>query len=217
DTRPTYFHTIHGWGVQITGILSGVPHLVRMVFAYFFQFTVIHCCKKNSWGRTNVRKFACFISIILNGVFVIGLAYSGCSSTTAVVFLILATGVYGAVTAGLIAAVIDMSPNFSGIILGLNGLVCVTPGFISPFIVVEMLTYENQSTQQWQYIFSICATILFITGSIYLLYSDSTLQSWNQPKTLPNSTNDKEMEIIKKCHSRESEVNRRARTDTINE
>lgn len=39
--------------------------------------------------------------------------------------------------------------------------------------------------------------MLFICGTIYVMFADSTLQSWNQPKTKIDSTKDKEMHIIR--------------------
>lgn len=105
---PTYFRVIHGWGVQMTGLLSGIPHLCRMIFAYFFSMYIDSLLKKQTMSRTNVRKLAGGLSTIGNGLFVLGLAYSGCSSTAAVVFLTLATSVHGAVSAGPLASLIDI-------------------------------------------------------------------------------------------------------------
>ncbi|XP_055299849.1 sialin isoform X2 [Sitodiplosis mosellana] len=193
---PTYFRVIHGWGVQMTGILSGIPHLCRMVFAYFFSIFVDSLLRKQVMSRTNVRKLAGGVATIFNGLFVLALAYSGCSSTAAVVFLTLSTSLHGAVSAGPLASLIDISPNFSGITLGLNGVFCVSPGFISPWIVGR-LTHGNQSIQQWQYVFLICAAVLLFCGAVYVLFADSTLQSWNQPETTSKSNKDKEMKVIK--------------------
>lgn len=39
--------------------------------------------------------------------------------------------------------------------------------------------------------------MLFICGTIYVVFADSTLQSWNQPKTTIDSTKDKEMQVIR--------------------
>lgn len=50
---------------------------------------------------------------VLQGLLVIGLAYSGSDTTTAIIYLILATGVHGAVTSGPLSNVVDISPNFA--------------------------------------------------------------------------------------------------------
>lgn len=105
---PTYFRLIHGWNVQMTGILSGIPHLCRMIFAYIFSIFIDSLLRNETFSRTNVRKLAGGVAIIVHGLFVVGLAYSGCSSTTAVVFLTLATSVHGAVSSGMLPELIDI-------------------------------------------------------------------------------------------------------------
>lgn len=197
---PTYFRVIHGWGVQMTGFLSGFPHLCRMIFAYVFSIFMDYLLRKDKMSRTNVRKLASAVTNIVHGFFVIGLAFSGCSSTTAVIFLTLATVVHGAVSSGQLAGLIDIrydkcfirfnwhrliyrwiilifSPNFSGITLGLNGLVGVWPGFISPYIVGK-LTFGNVSQH-------------FITLYLFLLYE------WNYVGLFENENNSDDLSDAK--------------------
>lgn len=139
---PTYFRQILGWDVQMTGLLSGAPHLFRMIFAYGYSMFSDSLLRNKRMTRTNVRKMACVVCNILNGVFVVFLAFSGCNSMAAVIFITLATAVHGAVSSGPLAGFIDISPNYSSILLGFNGLVGVMPGFISPWIV-GILTKGN--------------------------------------------------------------------------
>lgn len=139
---PTYFKIIHGWDIQIIGLLSGIPHLMRMLFAYFFSMYGDYLLRTNKMSTTNVRKLATFVCSIVKGLFVIGIAYSGCNSIMAMVFLTIATALHGAVSTGALASVVDISPNFSGVVLGLCGMVGILPGFISPWIV-GIMTYQN--------------------------------------------------------------------------
>lgn len=99
---------------------------------------------------------------------------------------------------------VDISPNFASIVLGINGVVTVLPGFISP-IVVGALTYQNvskrtalslrdcvtdlltcscsiplqQTVEQWQIVFGITAGMLFVTGVAYVVFGRSEVQPWN--------------------------------------
>lgn len=135
---PTYFRLIHGWGLQMTGLLSGIPHLMRMIFAYLFSVLADWLLKSNRMSRTNVRKLAGAMTTIVKGLFVLGLAFSGCNSSAAIVCLTLATCVHGAVSSGQLASMIDISPNYSGVTLGLTGVIVVWPGVISPYIVGKL-------------------------------------------------------------------------------
>lgn len=58
---------------------------------------------------------------IVNGIFIICLAFSGCESIAAVIFMTLATTVHGSVSTGPLASIVDLAPNFAGIILGIIG------------------------------------------------------------------------------------------------
>lgn len=139
---PTYFRTIHGWNLGMTGILSGMPHLMRMLFAYVFSLFGDWLLTRELMSRTNVRKLAGTFSMIVSGGFVVGLAYCGSHAGLAITMLILATSVHGAVSTGPLANLVDISPNYSGITLGLTGIFAVLPGFISPYIVGH-LTMNN--------------------------------------------------------------------------
>lgn len=105
---PTYFHSIHGWGVNMTGLLSGIPHLCRIVFAIALSALMDYLLKRQKLSRTNVRRLAGSIANIAQGIFVIGLAVSGCNTMAAVIFFNLATAMYGAVSCGPLALFIDI-------------------------------------------------------------------------------------------------------------
>lgn len=188
---PTYFKIIHGWNIKMTGILSGFPHIMRMLFAYVFSLFGDYLLRTEKMSRTNVRKMATFCCCIIKGCFVICLAYSGCSSTTAVIFLTLATAVHGSVSTGPLASIVDISPNHASIVLGISGMIGVIPGFISPAIV-GALTLGNQTVTSWKYVFLIAAGMLLVSGILYVLFCESTLQSWNTPK----DPKDKEMKMF---------------------
>ncbi|KAF7266207.1 hypothetical protein GWI33_020441 [Rhynchophorus ferrugineus] len=201
---PTYFKFIHGWNIKATGVLSGIPHVLRMLWAYIFSLIGDYLLKSNKMSRTNVRKLATAICCIGQGIFMMCLAYSGCNSMAAIVFLSLAVGIHGSVSTGPLASVVDISPNYAAVILGLMNSAAAFVGFCTP-AVVGYLTFQNQTTAQWQKVFWIACTFLFGTGTLYVLFAKSELQPWNSPeqkKKIP----EEELMVIKtekdvKAHS----------------
>lgn len=139
---PTYFRNVHGWTVSATGLLSGLPHLMRMAFAIGFSWLGDWLLRSDRMTRTNVRKLAGAVCLLVNGAFMVGLAFAGCNAWLAVVLLVVATAMHGAVSTGPLAGLVDLSPNYSGITMGVTGMVSVMPGFISPYIVGQ-LTFGN--------------------------------------------------------------------------
>lgn len=59
---PSYFRLVHGWGIEMTGILSGLPHLLRVIFSLGVSVLCDHLLASNKMTRTNVRKLATFMS-----------------------------------------------------------------------------------------------------------------------------------------------------------
>ncbi|XP_030388374.1 sialin isoform X2 [Scaptodrosophila lebanonensis] len=151
---PTYFRVIHHWNIRATGFLSGLPHLMRMLFAYVFSIFADYLLRTDRMSRTNVRKLATAVCCLVKGLVVLALAYFGYNATAAIVLVTMATMFHGAVSSGPLASVVDLSPNYAGISLG-------------------------QTLEAWKNVFLIAAGMLITSGVLYVLFGESTLQPWN--------------------------------------
>ncbi|XP_049802323.1 uncharacterized protein LOC126236785 isoform X1 [Schistocerca nitens] len=177
---PTYFRHVHGWSIRATGLLSGFPHICRITFAMMVSWVGDYMLKKEIVSRTNLRKIATVLCTVVQGVLVLGLAYSGCSPVVAAVCLAAAVGASGAVSTGPLASLVDISPNYASILMGITNMLTVLPGFISP-IIVGLLTYQNQTPDAWRIVFLITAAMLVVPGIVYTFCASSELQPWNTP------------------------------------
>jgi MFS family permease len=128
-----------------------------------------------------------FLAMILNGMCFICLAYSGCNLELAITFFTLSLTLHGAVSTGVLAAFVDITPNFSGIVMGVSGTIGVISGFLSPMIV-GYITYTDQSVYAWRKIFQICATLIIVCGFIHMTFLDTDVQSWNSGKNKQNES-----------------------------
>ncbi|KAL3274782.1 hypothetical protein HHI36_019566 [Cryptolaemus montrouzieri] len=180
SNAPIYFRFIHGWRLTSTGILSGVPQLFRMLSSMIISRIGDYVLRNNILSRTNVRKLATGLSTIGQGFCMIAIAYSRCNSMMAFIFVAGSAACHGAVSTGVLASIVDNSPNYASIVLGMaNSLVCFN-GFATP-LLVGYFTNNNQTIIQWQKIYLISATILIVTGIIYCTFSSSKLLPWNDP------------------------------------
>ncbi|KAH8296929.1 hypothetical protein KR044_001081, partial [Drosophila immigrans] len=195
---PTYFRLIHHWNIRATGFLSGMPHLMRMLFAYVFSMFADYLLRTDRLSRTNVRKLATAVCCGVKGLVVLALAYFGYNATAAIVLVAVATMFHGAVSSGPLASMVDLSPNYAGIVLGVSGMIGGMPGFISP-LIVGILTKGNvsdevcvillstsicslmlqQTIEAWKNVFLLTAAMLIGSGVLYVLFSESMLQPWN--------------------------------------
>lgn len=71
---------------------------------------------------------------MLNGIFLFGLAYAGCDVVMAVIFLTISLAFHGAVSSGVLASMVDNTPNYSGIILGITSTIGIMAVTISPIV-----------------------------------------------------------------------------------
>ncbi|XP_034942652.1 vesicular glutamate transporter 3-like isoform X2 [Chelonus insularis] len=140
---PAYFKFIHGWSINKTGILSGLPHFMTMVFSWIFAHLCDWLLRTERLSITNVRKLATFICAGMPSLTILGLSFSGCYPALAVFFILCGIAGAGASSSGPLANLVDLSPNYASVLLGICGLVVDIAGFLSP-IVVGILTNENQ-------------------------------------------------------------------------
>lgn len=104
----------------------------------------------------------------------------------------------GAVTSGGLASIVDISPNFASISLGIVSTIAFLTGYISPWIVGVLTEGRQNSIEPWKYIFEICAAVQIVCGVLYLLFGDSTLQKWNNPQYSLTSDGTKLKEDLQK-------------------
>ncbi|KAJ1522332.1 hypothetical protein ONE63_002627 [Megalurothrips usitatus] len=194
---PTYFNNVHHVDARMAGLLAGLPHLCRICLAGVVSYVGDGLLRKGTISRTTLRKGAMFICNICMGLFMLGLAWSGCNALSAAVCLTLATGCHGAVSTGTLASIVDLSPNFASIVLGVCAAITAMPGFISPYIVGQ-LTLGNQSTEQWKKVFVIGGLMSIGTGILYLVLAHSEVQPWNNLDAGKRTDQEKELQCLNK-------------------
>ncbi|EFN73550.1 Vesicular glutamate transporter 1 [Camponotus floridanus] len=176
---PTYFNFLHGWDINTTGILAGAPHVLRMIFSYFFSIISDWLLRTKRMSLTNVRKMATFVCTGVQGIFIIALGFSGCHPLFAIIFMMAGTAVNGAISAATLTSLVDLGPNYASILLGFANMMITWAGFISPALV-GILTNNNQTMEQWRLVFLIAAANSIVGGIIYIIFGTSKEQPWNQ-------------------------------------
>lgn len=157
-----------------TGILAGAPHVLRMIFSYFFSIISDWLLRTKRMSLTNVRKMATFVCTGVQGIFIIALGFSGCHPLFAIIFMMAGTAVNGAISAATLTSLVDLGPNYASILLGFANMMVTWAGFISPALV-GILTNNNVSL--------ICTKIrkhfifksLFVISIVTFIYS----KLWN--------------------------------------
>ncbi|XP_043462317.1 sialin isoform X2 [Leptopilina heterotoma] len=226
---PSYFNYIHGWNINTTGVLSGLPHVLRMLFSYIFGMLSDWLLKTKKLTLTEVRKLATFMCTIFQGFLTLGLGSSGCHSNLAIIFMMTGTAVNGAVSSGTLATFVDLSSNYASVILGFCNLIAASSGFLSP-LLVGLLTTNNVSTsrilfsnfqqtvESWRMVFSISSILLLVSGFIFMLFGTSEEQSWNNSKSSDDlNTKIDEMQNLREKSETNDKIHEKVQLKKINE
>ncbi|KAK0182215.1 hypothetical protein PV327_000376 [Microctonus hyperodae] len=175
-----------------TGILSAIPNFSSMIFGWLAAQFCDWLIRTEKMTITNTRKLATFFSVGMPAIMIFGLSFSGCYSILAIFFITSAFALFGATASGGIANLVDLSPNYASVLLGITGFVVNTFGFISPLFVGLMIN-NNQTIKQWQLVFIITSIIMGIGSFSYQIWGTAKQQPWNNHQSMTSNDN---MEII---------------------
>lgn len=148
----TYLQNIQGLSVGVTGLLIGLPNLIKVIVSIVYLTFVDNLLINSNMSKSNVRKMSGAIVSIGQGLFVLGLSFSGYNQAMAIVWYILSQIVYGASARGHIANQMDLSPNFCGVLYGIASSCGAIGGSVAPAITAAF-TLNNVSLLENNYFF----------------------------------------------------------------
>ncbi|XP_049947632.1 putative inorganic phosphate cotransporter [Schistocerca serialis cubense] len=180
---PTYFSSVLGFDIQSDGLLSAMPYLVMWCLSFIFSW-IGHLIERKNWMTTGtIRKVFNSIGHWGPGLALLILSFIELEDpTVAVALLTLTVGLNSGIYLGFQINHIDLSPNFSGVLMGMtNGLAALT-SIIAPLIVGAVV--KNNAPEEWRTIFLIAAGFYFIGNLIFIIFGKGEVQPWNEPTRL---------------------------------
>ncbi|GFR21256.1 inorganic phosphate cotransporter, partial [Trichonephila clavata] len=107
----------------------------------------------------------------------VGILSAGCDTVINVLCFSLSLLSSGIALAGIMIAVGDMSPMFSGTLMGIASTVASLSTVIIPLITGYLTTHETLA--EWHVVFWISLGIVGSSGAVYVLFGSAEVQSWN--------------------------------------
>lgn len=178
---PMYFKAVHGADLKECTLLTGIPHLIRLILALFVGKIADKIIGSKRVSRTNVRKFASSVCTLGAGVTFAFVAYTGCNFKMASILFAIIVATSAFPNAGFYASTVDISPNFACIIYSIISTITAI-GQILVTVLVGWIIEGDQSNQQWQKIWMIAAVVGIAPGLIYIAFGNSEVQAWNAAK-----------------------------------
>lgn len=102
-------------------------------------------------------------------------------TTVSVTLLIIVVGINAAVFCGFQVNVIDLSPNFAGVLMGITNGSSNIFSIIAP-LIVQVVVYDETSIDLWRIIFIIAAVIYIASAVFFVVFASGEIQTWNDIK-----------------------------------
>ncbi|KAJ8923275.1 hypothetical protein NQ315_001832 [Exocentrus adspersus] len=179
---PTYLNKILKYDIKSNSLLSAAPYVMMWMCSLTFSPICDMLINRKIVSRGAARKIFNSIGTLFPAI---SLAFVGFISQeqagVAVTLLILTGGLSAGGFCGFQVNHMDLSPNHSGILMGLSNGSTSVFSIISPLIVQYIVTDQtNQS--MWRTIFITAAGVYAVTDIFYIIFGSGEVQPWNEVK-----------------------------------
>jgi len=163
---PTYFEKHLAFDFQASGFLTVLPYLTMALIAPPAGFLADKLIQKGIASATVLRKV--FVGVGFFGAAMMLIAINFVSRVPAVMIMVAISGFLGIDVAGWAVNHIDLSPKWSGVLLGLTNGIGNLPGFIGVWLSGWILDFHNRNN--WAIIFCLSAGIYICGGILYIIF-----------------------------------------------
>ncbi|KAF5286578.1 hypothetical protein FQA39_LY16261 [Lamprigera yunnana] len=175
---PQYMKHILGFSVEKNGLLSGAPFMACYFSTVMFGYTADQIMNRGWLTKTTTRKLFTFVGQIVPSLLCILMGYIGCNIVIILILYFLAINILSAPFAGAMASIVDVAPNFGGVVVGFCQTIYMISGVFSP-LTAGYITREGHNIVNYRTTFNITGGIGMVTYLMYQIWGSSEIQSWN--------------------------------------
>ncbi|CAL4117151.1 unnamed protein product [Meganyctiphanes norvegica] len=175
---PLYMKTMMSEDINSNALWSSLPYFGGLTVMFFSALISDKLVLHKVTSRTLQRKMAHFVAQLVPAICLFTLTFFDCDRDLAKVLFIISVSCGGLNLSGYLANTLDIAPNFTGTVVGIENAIGTIPGWLAP-MTVGALTNGQQNFAQWHKVFYI-AVIMYIGNMIfYLIFGSGEVQSWN--------------------------------------
>jgi len=174
---PMYLHDVLRFDMTENGFLSALPYIAAWLIMTGGGHLADWLRAPNGLQATTVVKLFSAAGLLIPGLFLIVVGFSGHSRTFAVFAIVMSTGTSGLCASGFIVSLIDIAPKYAGILMGISNTLAPLSGILGPE-VVGALTYHESTRAQWQKVFYITTAIYCFGAVVFVIFGSGELQDW---------------------------------------
>ncbi|CAG4952631.1 unnamed protein product [Colias eurytheme] len=190
---PTYMAKVLNVKLTQNGLLSSLPYLAMWLLSFPLGMMTDFLIRRKWLSISNTRKLLNSIGLWGPALALIGLSYIPQGMGLAVVIMLTLTVAMNAGQyTGYPLIFIDLAPNFSSLLMGISNSLAGTISIIAP-IVCGIIVKDETDPAEWRKVFFLASAIYFFSNLIFVLFTTSDRQSWNEPEE-DNETKDMELQ-----------------------
>lgn len=175
---PTYLNNVLHFDIEQNGLLSALPYLTVGIFTQIFGF-IADWLLKHHLSTTQVRRLFQCTDLLVPAACLIGVGFT-CNPYIAVTLFVISVACSGANFSGIFANVIDLSPQYAGLLLGLSMTFGMSAGILAPYVVGLITSGPfGQTMENWRTVFYITAALSSFSAVFFAVFSSGELQDWD--------------------------------------
>ncbi|KAJ8929851.1 hypothetical protein NQ314_017455, partial [Rhamnusium bicolor] len=177
---PTFLDKILDYDIKSNSLLSAAPYEAMWICSVIFSSICDTLINREIVSRGTARKIFSSIGTMVPAISLTILGFMKKDHPgISVALLIINGGVSAGGLCGYQVNHLDLSPNHSGVLMGLTNSFSSIFSVISPLIVQYIVT-DQSNESMWRTIFIITACVYTATNIFYIIFASGEVQAWNQ-------------------------------------
>ncbi|KAL5280748.1 hypothetical protein ACFFRR_004642 [Megaselia abdita] len=191
---PLYLHNILKMDLKDNAVLTALPVIFGWIMVYVFLILGQFIMKRGILSLRGLRKSYNGFAVILPIIIFIALGFIGEEQKMlAIILIILCVGFSSSYDIAYYLNIMDLSPNFSSVIVGITNTAMTAMELVTPIVVSMVIKEDKEDRAKWQLVFAIGAALTTFGGLLYHIFGKVEVEPWDNPK----SDQDKEEEMQK--------------------
>ncbi|CAH1100628.1 unnamed protein product [Psylliodes chrysocephalus] len=178
---PTYLSKVLNYDIRTNSLFSAAPYVAMGLSSVVFSSVCDWIINRNIVGRGTARKIFNSIGMLLPALSLSILGFvSKEHAGLSVALLIFNGGITAGGLCGFQVNHVDLSPNHSGILMGITNSSTSVFSIIPQLLVQFMVTGDMTDQSEWRIVFLISAGVYFVTDIFFIMFASGEVQEWNE-------------------------------------
>ncbi|XP_065566503.1 uncharacterized transporter slc-17.2-like isoform X2 [Artemia franciscana] len=179
---PMYMKEVLDFDIADNGLFSAAPYVFSLVIHYICGPMCDWLTTKNLCSLTVQRKIFTAFGTLVPALMMFCIGLFDCESRGSILILLSISTAMSelAFVGGYHYSVLDVAPDYAGVVTGVSNTIATSSGFVSPALVA--LLTPNGTREEWLIVFYITGAVYIMGASVYAIFGTSEALDLTQRK-----------------------------------